>query len=35
MKKEYQAIVLRILIGEFGRYKGKLLYMHILEMLIN
>ena len=35
MKKESQAILLRILIGESDRYKGKSLYMHILEMLKN
>ncbi len=35
MKKESQAILLRISIGESDRYKGKLLYMHIFEMLIN
>ena len=35
MKKESQAILLRIFIGESDRYKGKSLYMHILEMLKN
>ena len=35
MKKESQAILLRIFIGESDIYKGKLLYMHILEMLRN
>ena len=35
MKKESQAILLRIFIGESDRYKGKSMYMHILEMLKN
>ena len=35
MKKESQAILLRVFIGESDRYKGKSLYMHILEMLKN
>jgi PII-like signaling protein len=33
MKKESTAILLRIFIGESDRYKGKPLYMHIVEML--
>ncbi len=33
MKKESTAILLRIFIGESYRYKGKPLYMHIVEML--
>jgi uncharacterized protein len=33
MKKESQAILLRIFIGESDRYEGKSLYIHILEML--
>ena len=35
MKKESQATLLRIFIGESDRYEGKSLYMHILEMLKN
>jgi uncharacterized protein len=35
MKRESQAILLRIFIGESDRYEGKLLYMHLLEMLKN
>jgi hypothetical protein len=33
MKKESTAILLRIFIGESDHYKGKPLYMHIVEML--
>jgi uncharacterized protein len=33
MKRESTAILLRIFIGESDRYKGKPLYMHIVEML--
>ena len=33
MKKESQAILLRIFIGESDEYKGKKLYKYILEML--
>jgi PII-like signaling protein len=33
MKKESTAILLRIFIGESDRYKGRPLYMHIVEML--
>ena len=33
MKKESTAVLLRIFIGESDRYKGKPLYMHIVEML--
>ncbi|RPJ76032.1 MAG: DUF190 domain-containing protein [Alphaproteobacteria bacterium] len=33
MKSESTAILLRIFIGESDRYKGKPLYMHIVEML--
>lgn len=33
MKKESTAILLRIFMGESDRYKGKPLYMHIVEML--
>jgi uncharacterized protein len=33
MKKKSTAILLRIFIGESDRYKGKPLYMHIVEML--
>jgi hypothetical protein len=33
MKKESQAILLRIFIGESDRYNGKSMYLHILEML--
>ena len=32
-KRESAAILLRIFIGESDRYKGKPLYMHIVEML--
>jgi hypothetical protein len=35
MKKESQATLLRIFIGESDRYQGKSLYMYILEMLKN
>jgi PII-like signaling protein len=35
MKKEHQDILLGIFIGESNIYKGKSLYMHILEMLKN
>ena len=35
MKKESQAILLRIFIGESDRYNGKSMYIHILEMLKN
>lgn len=35
MKRESTAILLRIFIGEADKYKGKSLYMHILEMLKN
>jgi PII-like signaling protein len=33
MKRESTAILLRIFIGESDHYKGKPLYMHIVEML--
>jgi uncharacterized protein len=33
MKRESTAILLRIFIGESDRYKGKQLYMYIVEML--
>jgi len=33
MKKESTAILLRIFIGESDHFKGKPLYMHIVEML--
>jgi PII-like signaling protein len=33
MKRESTAILLRIFIGESDRYKGKALYIHIIEML--
>ncbi|MDW7731796.1 MAG: DUF190 domain-containing protein [Methanolobus sp.] len=33
MKRESTAILLRIFIGESDKYKGKSLYMHIVEML--
>lgn len=33
MKKESTAILLRIFIGESDHFKGKPLYMHIIEML--
>ena len=33
MKKESTATLLRIFIGESDHYKGKPLYMHIIEML--
>lgn len=33
MKRESAAILLRIFIGESDRYKGKPLYVHIVEML--
>jgi PII-like signaling protein len=35
MKKESEAILLRIFIGESDRYKGKPLYRHLLEMFKN
>jgi PII-like signaling protein len=35
MKKESQAILVRIFIGESGEYIGKSMYIHILEMLKN
>ena len=33
MKKESEAILLRIFIGESDEYEGKKLYKHIIEML--
>jgi len=33
MKKETEAILLRVFIGESDTYKGKKLYKHILEVL--
>jgi hypothetical protein len=33
VKRESAAILLRIFIGESDKYKGKSLYMHIVEML--
>ena len=33
MKKESEAILLRIFIGESDEYKGKKLYKHIIEIL--
>lgn len=35
MKKESEAILLRIFIGESDEYEGKKLYKHIIEMLKN
>ncbi|RME54443.1 DUF190 domain-containing protein [Candidatus Woesearchaeota archaeon] len=35
MKKESEAILLRIFIGESDEYEGKKLYKHIIEMLRN
>ena len=33
MKKESEAILLRIFIGESAEYQGKKLYKHIIEMM--